>query len=93
MLVSPPPTAVVFPTVAPPGRSSQRARIGEGFTGSVDELAKVGEGLGIVGVNEAVAEVSDEEIVAEDSEVGGSEGDSPGRVEVTAGDGAGDEVA
>ena len=52
-----------------------------------------GEGGWVVGVDDAVAEVADEKIVAEDTEAGGSDGDSPGRVEVAASDSAGDEVA
>jgi hypothetical protein len=66
---------------------------GEGLAGGVGELAEEGEGCGVVDVDKAVAEVADEEVAAEDTESGGGDGYSPGRVEVAAGDGARDEVA
>jgi hypothetical protein len=56
-------------------------------------LAEEGEGGGIVDVDEAVAEVAYEEVAAEDAEACWGDSDSPGRVKVAAGDGAGDEVS
>ena len=71
-----------------------QAGVGEGFAGAVGELAEIGEGFRIVGVDDAVTKVTDEEIVGEGAEGGGSDGESPGCVEVAAGgDGMGDEVA
>src|SRR6185437_15290305 len=68
--------------------------IDEGLAGGVHELAEVCVGLGIVGVDFAVAEVADEEVAGEDAEAcGGSEGNAPGRVEIAAGDGVRDEVS
>ena len=59
--------------------------VNEGLAGAVGELTEEGEGFGIVGVDDAVAEVADEDVTTEDAEGGRSNGDSPGCVEVAAG--------
>ena len=67
---------------------------GEGLAGSVGELAKEGEGGGVVDVDNPVAEVADEEVAAEDAEAGGRDRYSPRCVKVAADvDGALHEVA
>ena len=68
-------------------------RVGKGLAGGIGELSDEGEGGGVVDVDDAVAEVADEQVATEDAEASGSDGYAPGSVEVAAGDGAGDEVA
>ena len=53
----------------------------------------VGEGFGIVCIDDAVAEVSDKQIVAEEAEARRREGDAPGSVEIASRNDAGDEIS
>src|SRR5215472_10051973 len=71
----------------PEGKIGQRCR------GGVDELAAVRIVRWVVDVNDAVAEVADEEVAGKDAEVRGCEGDAPRCIQIPAGDCAGDEVA
>src|SRR5581483_11369789 len=68
--------------------------VDEGFAGGIHELAEVGVGFGVVHVDDAIAEVADEEIAGVDAEAcGGREGDAIGRVQIAASDSARDEVS
>jgi hypothetical protein len=70
------------------------AGVDDRLAGAIDDLTDVREGLGVEGIDDAVAQVANQDVAAEDAEGRGSNSYSPRRVDVAAGgDGVGDVVA
>lgn len=67
--------------------------IGDDIAAGIGELAEEIVAGGIVDVDDAVAEIADQQIAAKLSEARGSQSHAPGSVEIAAGDGALDELA
>src|SRR5215469_16999639 len=75
------------------GEEIPEGKIGQRCGGGVDELAAVRKISWVVDVDDAVAEVANEEVAGEDTKVRRCEGDAPRRVQIASGDCAGDEVS